>query len=222
MFVSLAEWKAWSPGIDTPSKWNSFFAGQVNFDFDQLPDVNFLPPLFRRKLTPLSRMVFATVNQLADQAPLKNAPIIFASRHGELDISIDLINAEINNTPLSPAKFSFSVHNSPAGLLSIHYQNTAPTNALAAGKKTLQMSLIEAENILNEWDNCLLIYADLPLVETYKEFRDEEEFPICLVLHLNKKTPRFEINFKQNGEFAAKNLLRQLCQNFPITTVKKV
>lgn len=211
MNISLSEWKGWAPGINSPEDWPALISGQVKLDLSLKPDVSFLPAMFRRKLTPLSRMIFHTVNQLEAKETLSTVPVIFGSRHGELDISIDLITSELSKTPFSPAKFSMSVHNSPPGLLSIHYKNTAPANAVSAGRRTLEMSLIEAQAMLTENEKCLLVYADLPLVEIYSDYEDEESFPICLAMLLDKNANDFSIDFDTPENFSAACAVAQLC-----------
>ena len=44
---------------------------------------------------------------------------VFASRHGSINESIDLIETVARSQPISPAKFSHTVHNAQAGLFSI-------------------------------------------------------------------------------------------------------
>ena len=50
---------------------------------------------------------------------------VFASRHGSINESIELIECVARGQPLSPAKFSHTVHNAQAGLFSIAARNRA-------------------------------------------------------------------------------------------------
>ena len=211
MIISLAEWKGWAPGVNSPEDWSALITDQSELDLTQQPDVSFLPAMFRRKLTQLSRMIFHTVNLLESKEVLKDIPVVFGSRHGELDISINLITSEIAETPFSPARFSMSVHNSPPGLMSIHYKNRAAANAVSAGRRTLEMSLIEAQAMLHENEKCLLIYADLPLVDIYSEYEDEESFPVCLALLLDKNAGDLKLIFDNSENFSAVKTVTQLC-----------
>ena len=184
----IAEWAAWAPGLDSNAKWQFYFNNELALDISQKPDVAFLPAMFRRKLSPLCRMVFATVNSLQHQNALKDSPLVFSSRHGELDLSIKLISGMIENTSMSPAGFSMSVHNSPAGLLSIFYKNKNASTAISAGQTTLSAAFVEAVAQLQLNDQVVLCYADSQMPEPLKQFENKEAYPRCLVLVLNSGT----------------------------------
>lgn len=210
MQVPLSDWSAWAPGLNSPEKWRRHLHGDLQLAENEKPDVSFLPAMFRRKLSPLGRMLFYTANSLGDKSPLNKAPLVFASRHGELDLSISLINSGLNALPCSPAKFSMSVHNSPIGLFSIQNRNTRPSTAVSAGRRTLEMGITEALCTAEEYGDALLIYADLPLSEDYKNYVDENEFPVCLALYFNKLAASQDLVFKNENEFQALELIRQL------------
>lgn len=214
MQIPLKHWQAWTPGVSTIDQWQQFLIENKPVTASLKPDVSFLPPMFRRKLSPLSRMVFSTVNSLEQQSEPINAPIVLATRHGELDLSIDLINAELTDSPLSPAKFSMSVHNSPVGFLSIQSKNTNPNTAISAGARTLKMGLLESTTMLKEHGQCLLIYADENLSEEYDQYKDEQSFPICLAILLDTNAPETEILFT-NEQFQALQCIEQLCISIP-------
>ena len=198
MKVPVKSWKAWAPGLDSEKDWQEYFKGTKELDLSQKPDVSFLPAMFRRKLSPLSRMLFSTIHNL--NSDLTDVPVVFASRHGELNVSINLIAAELSETPLSPAKFSISVHNSPVGLWSIKNKNTAPNTAVSAGKNTLKMGLIESFATLNTHKKCLLVYADMELNETYKNYKDENDFPVCIALLLSQSAKEIDIDLKGSNQ----------------------
>jgi hypothetical protein len=181
----ISEWAAWAPGLDSYPKWQLYFNKELALDLSQKPDVTFLPAMFRRKLSPLCRMVFATVNSLKKQDALKNSPLVFSSRHGELDLSIKLINSMIESEPMSPAGFSMSVHNSPAGLLSIFYKNKNASTAISARGTTLSAAFLEAVTQLQINEQVVLCYADLSMPEPFKQFENNEVYPRCLTMVLN-------------------------------------
>ena len=210
MLVPLNDWSAWAPGINSINDWQLFLNNQLPIDESESPDVSFLPAMFRRKLSPLTRMVFTVFNKLKDQESLKNIPLIFASRHGELDLSISLINSGLEALPCSPAKFSISVHNSPVGLLSIQTKNTRSSTAVSSGKRTLEMGLIEALGICREFNESLLIYADMPLSKEYEEYNDQNVYPVSLALHLKNNCQQIDINFDDKKDFQATSLIKQL------------
>ena len=168
--------------------------------------------MFRRKLSPLSRIVFTTVNSLRDTSVLEDCPLIFASRHGELDLSLKLIDSIVNVETVSPAGFSMSVHNSIAGLLSIHYKNTEAMTAIAAGQDTLKMGILEASAQLTKSEKVILCYADNNMPQVYKDFDDEKLYPRCLVLVLEQGIPQKEFQFTGNNN-CFEDIVRKLIQD---------
>ena len=137
--ANISDWAAWAPGITSKEDWKNYCSSQKNIDFEAKPDVSALPPMFRRRLSFINRMVFAAAANLKDQSVLSETPIVFASRHGEINLSIKLINSIISSSMVSPAGFSVSVHNSAAGMFSIHHQNRSAITSIAAGEKSLKM-----------------------------------------------------------------------------------
>jgi hypothetical protein len=179
---------------------------------DKKPDVSFLPPMFRRKLSYLNRMVFCTSNLLNKEEQLNNCPLIFSSRHGELDLSLQLVLSILEKNPMSPAGFSMSVHNSPVGLCSIHHDNQDATTAIAAGADSLKMAFIEAQSQLLDNPKALLCYVDRPMPDAYKCFADNTEYPQCFMAILERGSrgvqapePKGPLNF----EDVIKHLLKE-------------
>ena len=83
---------------------------------------------------------------------------------------------------VSPAGFSVSVHNSAAGMLSIHHKNTSAITSIAAGEKSLKMGLVEAVSQVRQCKKVLMIYADEKLPEIYSQFTSSSSFPACLIM----------------------------------------
>ncbi len=69
---------------------------------------------------------------------------VFASQRGSLTIMTEMLESLIRGKPLSPNKFSHSVHNTQAGLFSIWAENNRANTALAAGRQTFANGFLEA------------------------------------------------------------------------------
>ncbi len=102
---------------------------------------------------------------------------VFASRHGELSRTVDILHALAADEAPSPTAFSLSVHNSAAGIFSIIRANHAPSTALAADDETLLWALQDAAiRLATDPDLViLLIYADEPLPGEYRQFSSVKE-----------------------------------------------
>src|SRR5690554_5707018 len=118
MQFDIADWSAWAPGLATPEQWRDWYAcPALPESADVQPDVSFLPPMQRRRLSPLARMVFHVAWPLADKRARQ--PVVFSSRHGETPRNLALLTQLGLGEALSPTHFSLSVHNAVIGLWSM-------------------------------------------------------------------------------------------------------
>ncbi|ASG68884.1 hypothetical protein fh0823_20120 [Francisella halioticida] len=94
---------------------------------------------------------------------------VFASQHGELNNTINILKDISNNQILSPNSFSQSVHNTPSGLISAHKNLSIPFNSIAANKETFQMGLIDSITQLQDFNTVLLTVFDDNVPEIFNE-----------------------------------------------------
>lgn len=117
-------------------------------------DVSFVPPLVRRRLSPLQKLFFSLARSVGAEPPL---PVVFASRDGE-DALTRWIVAEFNEAgAVSPNRFSSSVYNAAPGLWSVMTKNRAPYTAIAAGDDSVECGFLE------------LLFAGAPAAFVYAE-----------------------------------------------------
>ncbi len=171
--VTLEKWAAWAPGIDTPELWQQWSRGESDFDDQAKPDVSFLPAMFRRRLSFLSRMALLVANQCVDEE--QSIRTVFCSRHGELHRTAVLLQELARSEMISPTAFSMAVHNTASGLFSIANNDRSVTTALAGGVDGFESAFMECATILasGECDKVLLVVADQPLPEVLESFSDE-------------------------------------------------
>ncbi len=165
---SLLHWAGWMPDVVSAEDWQAWAAGALPIgNATQNPAVDFIPAMQRRRLSRLSRFALSAANACAGEQHL---PTVFASRHGEIHRTVELLKELARHEPLSPMGFSLSVHNTASGLYSIATGNTAPSTAIAAGADTLPTAFIEAIGQLQYHERVLLVYAEEPLPEDYRAF----------------------------------------------------
>lgn len=167
------KWSAWAPGLATADDWAKWLDGDRRFAESGTPSMDFMPPMQRRRLGPLARMGFRVLEDCLDegQPPL---PLVFASRHGDLKRSYDLLSDMARREPLSPRDFSLSVHNATLGLYSIFRGNTSPSSAVAAGVDSLPAGLLEASVQAAESDQeCLLVWVEDRIPDFYYRWLPE-------------------------------------------------
>jgi hypothetical protein len=132
----------WAPGYSSLDAW---LAGRRGDAAD--PPATLLGARARGRASFLSRMFAEVVAQVAadGRADLASVPMIFGSTYGEMSTTLALLETiATGEALLSPIRFQASVHNTAAGLLSIQLSNRSFTTALAAGRHTAAMGVLEA------------------------------------------------------------------------------
>ncbi|WP_407294787.1 beta-ketoacyl synthase chain length factor [Stutzerimonas zhaodongensis] len=181
---NIDQWQAWAPGLESADDWANWARDKYELEIgDAQPDVSFLPPMQRRRLSRLARMVFAVATPLAQaQSPL---PLVYASRHGETARTFAILNDLASDEPLSPTQFSLSVHNAIIGLWSIQRNDTSEMTALAAEGDGLEHAVLEASLLLAEGAPAVLVVVaeDQPPA-AYDPWVSDVSFPYAVALLL--------------------------------------
>lgn len=125
------------------------------------PDVSFIPPLERRRLTGVERAALAVAWQVRGE---DETPVVFASRWGEIGVTVKLMKQFHAEGEMSPAGFSASVHNAAPGAFSLLTGNHAPYTAIAARERSLEAGLLEALALRRE---VVFVYAEEATPDLY-------------------------------------------------------
>jgi hypothetical protein len=200
--ATLENWSAWAPGYETQQQWMQWQGDIRQIDDSGSPDMGFLPAMFRRRLSRLSKLALtAAFNCIEPQTSIST---VFASRHGELDTSVKLLEDLAGNTPLSPTKFSTSVHNTASGMFSIANKDRKPSTAIAAGIDTLEMGFIEASCQLanHKHSRVMLVLTEEPIHHHYRAFSDmlEKPFSLALLLSNSNTGVKLSLNSEKANE----------------------
>jgi hypothetical protein len=202
MHFSIEQWRAWAPGLEQEADWQAWsLQSEPPAASDSLPDVNFLPAMQRRRLSPLARMAFSVAWPLADAhgAPL---PLVFMSRHGETPRTFALLSDVSAQAPLSPTQFSLSVHNAIIGQWSIMRGDTSEMTALAGEGDALEHAIIEAQLLLNEGAPAvLLVIAEDTPPAAYAPWITDVSFPYAVALLL-KPGQEWQLQLQANASSA--------------------
>ena len=121
----------------------------------EAPDVAFVPPLLRRRLSPLQKIFFHLANLEGAPEP---AAVVFASRDGEDTLTRRIVEDFHADGGVSPQRFSTSVYNAAPGLWSVFRKLKAPYTAVAAGDETVKCALLEA--LGSNLSPVLFVYAE--------------------------------------------------------------
>ena len=167
--LSVSKWSAYSPGVTDLVGWQAWEKGDLAISGPVAPDVKFVAPMMRRRLSSLSRMAFrVAADCLEDESALPT--FVLCSRYGEYARSYSILEDVAANNPASAAAFSMSVHNTATSLFSIETKNRSSSTALAGGEATLETGFLEAWSLLvnRAAASVLLIYHDERLPELYE------------------------------------------------------
>lgn len=183
---NILSWSAWSPAYQQNASWRDWQKATAAQSLDNgAPSLSQVPAMQRRRFSRLSKMMLH-VAFAADAPPQCHS--IFASRHGELNRTIGLLEDIIAKQPLSPTAFSQSVHNTASGLFGIVSGNRQASTSIAAGSETLAQAMVEAYAQLASGDApVLLVYGDDPVPPIYDAYTDELEYPLALAMLLTNK-----------------------------------
>ena len=153
------------------------------------PDVAFVPPLVRRRLTGVERAALSVAHLVyPDPPPAEGLPVVFASRWGEIGTTIKLMQQFHTEGEMSPAGFSASVHNAAPGAFSLFTKNKAPYTAIAARAATLHAGLLE---VLALRTRSLFVYAEERTPEFYRPAFGELQEACAVAVLIDSSNWRF-------------------------------
>ncbi|MHC1668893.1 beta-ketoacyl synthase chain length factor [Stenotrophomonas maltophilia] len=174
---SIVDWAAWAPGLSERSQWLGWADAPFLPQGEGAPALSEVPAMQRRRIERLGRMAIQTACWCEDgHGADSQVPLVFASRHGDVARSMELLGALVNEQPLSPTGFGLSVHNAIAALYSIARGHRGNYLALAAGQATVEAACLEAAGLLADGAREVrVVVYESPLPEVYAAFADEPD-----------------------------------------------
>ncbi len=148
-----------------------------NFSYCNEPNelIKTLPMLLRRKLSSLDKIALSAILEIYED---DIEQFVFSSQYGESERLFSLIEQYTTENEVSPAYFSASVHNYPAGVLALSKSTNIPYYAISSGKNSLSAGLIKS---VLSGKKTLFCYAD-------------ERSIACIISPHNKK---INVDFKK-------------------------
>jgi len=177
---------AWAPGIEGSEQWNEWAQGKREIQFSSKgPDLSFTEPMFRRRLSQISKM---TIQVAHDLSLTEDAKIFFFSFRGELSRIFQINKMLIEENEVSPAAFSLSVFNAPAALASMAAGLKGGYSCIYPGNNSFSQSLTIAKAALlgSNAEKIVYIYADEEIPEEYKTFFRSPPYAVSFGLVLSK------------------------------------
>lgn len=140
--------------------------GDVEEALGQVAGDDALPKAIRRRMSAFDLMAARCIVGLARAG--QDEDIVFASRYGNMAVTLELLTQIVGGELLSPARFSVSVHNAAAGVVSQIVRNRAGHTAIAAMERSAAAGLTEAwARIAEGAPSVIFAYGDQPLMASY-------------------------------------------------------
>jgi hypothetical protein len=173
---SVVDWSAWAPGLTTKSDWQAWAHAPTVPDGPDTPALPEVPAMQRRRIERLGRMAIQAACWCEQPDDAGQVPLVFASRHGDVARSMELLDTLRQDTPMSPTAFGLSVHNAVAALYSIARGQRGNYLALAGGRGTVEAACVEAYGLLADGAPEVRVIAyESPLPGVYAGFADEPD-----------------------------------------------
>jgi len=176
--LPVKRWSAWpAPGV------NEALADAAQA-LAAKPDVSYVEPMLRRRISSLGKMGLKVAHDCVMSSG--DVRLVFASRHGELRRTTEILQALVRGQPISPTAFSLSVLNAMAGVYGIARGDRSPAIAISAGAETLGYGLLEAyaQYTSNPAEPVLFVYAHEPRDPIFGPLDELDDEPVAVAILL--------------------------------------
>lgn len=189
MKFAVSHVKAWAPGIDSREEWLQWKNGSRQIQNEKTsPKLEFADPLFKRRLSQITRMTIQTIHDVLEERPDCTASkIAFVSFRGELERQLSINKMLLKDNELLPAGFSLSVFNTPVAAASIVLHLKSGYSVIYPSKGNFKDALLCAASpvLCAEEQNILFVYADEKIPEEYSGLADESCLPFSFAAVLS-------------------------------------
>ena len=168
------KWAAWSPAYKDADDWLSWSIGEnsidpLSFAEGSTPSVTFLPIAMRKKLSDLCKLVLSLSHSVLEGR--NDVRVVMASRFGEFELTLELLESVAGNETPSPMAFSRSVMNSSVGLFSIFSKNFNPSVCISSMEDSFKSGLFEALLQAHSYNEPILfIYVEEKILDVFRPY----------------------------------------------------
>jgi hypothetical protein len=186
---AIKDWSAFAAGLTSKPEWLAWASDPFLPRGDATPGLSEMAPMQRRRVDRLGRMALQ-VAWWCQQAEGDDIPLVFASRHGDLGRSYDMLCELARDEPLSPTHFSLSTHNAIAAQYGIARKLVGNCICVSAGTATAEAAVVEALGLLADGhEEVLIVVYDCPLPDGYARYADETEAAFAWSARLRRPSP---------------------------------
>lgn len=181
----IEAWAAIAPGLESHEDWIKWLEHPVLID-EPIAKVSLgqFPAMLRRRFSALGKCAMGAALPLIEAD--ETMPSIFASRYGDMNLTLSLLEDIARKEPLSPTGFSLAVHNAVSGLFTIARKDTSEVTSIAAMQGLLLQTLFEAIGQLQNTGRVLCVVYDVPLPDFFRHYNNGEPFPYAIAFVVSK------------------------------------
>lgn len=172
---SVDAWSAFAAGLEDDAAWREWARAPWLPTGDAMPALAEMAPMQRRRVERLGRAALQVAWRCQGDAA-GDMPMVFASRHGDLDRTHKMLAELARDEPLSPTQFGLSTHNAIAAQYSIARGLQGNYLAVSAVRATPEAAVTEALGLLADGAQAVLVVVyDDAIPRDYDEFLDEPD-----------------------------------------------
>jgi hypothetical protein len=198
LFVS--RFSAWAPGLSGPEDWKEWTLNKREIpQIMDSPALEFVSPLFRRRLSQVSRMTIQVLRDLS--LPGESVKVVFLSFRGEISRQLEINRMLIQEGDLTPAAFSLSVFNTPPALAAIALGLTAGYSALYPGQNRFDQgfSAAAAPVLCGAEEETAFVYADELCPQEYGDLCPVPNEPLAFAALLSLREGGIPVAIPRTG-----------------------
>ena len=182
---------AWAPSLgDDKAAWKEWSQGRREIpSVSESPSLDFMSPLFRRRLSQLTKMTVHTVHKVIEESGKTELKIFSAGNYGEINREFQINEQLVNDHDILPATFSLSVFNTPAAQATLACKIHSGYTAAFGAEGSFHDALSAAASIILSGDEkeILFTWGDESLPEEYTEHNGEKSIPLSFSVILSSE-----------------------------------
>ncbi len=180
----ISDFSFWAPGLcDDIQKWRDWSKGEIQIELSKdAPKLEYTDPLFRRRLSQISKMTVHVVHNLLESTGISpDTKLIFISMRGEIEREFTINRTLINDGMILPAAFSLSVFNTPVALATLAFKMKGGYTTVFPSGNDFSAAFVNAAApvLAGTEKQLILVYADELVPAEYGNLAPENSFPLA-------------------------------------------
>lgn len=191
---------AWAPGLtDDISAWKEWANDNAVIEqIKESPKLEYTDPLFRRRLSQITKMTVHVVHSLLEKTNInKETKIVFVSLRGEIEREFTINKGLIEDGMILPAGFSLSVFNTPISSATLAFGLKGGYSVIYPSKNNFAdaFKTAVAPVLAGTEKEIIFVYADELVPELYQDKRPKENIPLAFACVISSESKENGIEF---------------------------